>query len=202
MSSESIGNLDDLALGNVSEGVSETTPEEIRAKAAAAAQKMQKLRKDEKKAHGFDEALAKIIMDKTIPLKLIQFIAFLIDSEVPSLTILSLIAINNAQAAITCTQHFAKKTEQVTHDQSLDSIGLNDAISHKVDLWWKFIFLADKESTTVRLKDLRTNQRFIEHFPQQLAELFKRYLEKNKASFNKEQLEKILNERGRRLFME
>lgn len=199
--SEAIGSLDDLGMGNISEGVSESTPEEIRAKAAAAAKKMQKLRKDEGAANIFDEALAKVIMNKSIPLKLISFIAFLIDSEVPSLTILSLIAISNADSAIICSKHFEQKTQHVTHDKTLDAIGLNNAISNKVDLWWKFIFLADEESTTVKLKHLRTNKRFIEHFPLRLAEMFKAYLEKNNASFNKTQLEKILNERGAKLFM-
>jgi len=194
--------IDDLMMGNVSEEVSEQTAEEIAARAAAAAQKMQKLRKDEGSAKVFDEQLAGLL--PTFSMDLINFAAFLIDSNIPSLTILALVCISHDGAAKVCATHFAKSNKEIDLGTDLDTVGFdNPVVAQKVDLWWEFIFLADRESMTTRLSDSNMNKKFVQIMSQSLAKILKQYLaDNNVENFKKPQLERILNTRGKKIFTE
>jgi len=60
MSESAPDGLDGLMMGNVSEEAGESN-EQIQARIAAAAAKVQQIKKDEAQAHSFDDQLAKLI---------------------------------------------------------------------------------------------------------------------------------------------
>jgi len=88
---EEMGDLEDMMMGNVSEEASESS-EKIAARLAAAQKKIAAVKRDEKKSHGFDEKLSKILPKFSVVL--LDFVIFLIDKEVPSCTILAMISVN------------------------------------------------------------------------------------------------------------
>ncbi len=200
MSEQGEQGLDNLMLGNASEGVSEKSSEQIVARAAAAAQKMQQLRRDEASAKTFDEQLAKIL--PTLSIDLIDFVAFLITTNIPSLTILALLSIGSNPVTKTGAHHFSSQKEPLRFETDISVVKFeNTKIAPQIDRWWRFIFLADTASTTLRLSDLRTNQPFVTRVSKELSTILKTFLAQNKVeNFNKSELERVLNARGKQIF--
>jgi hypothetical protein len=191
-------NLDDLMMGNVSEG-SEETSESIAARIAAAQAKLAKVQKDEKQAHDFDEKLAKIL--KEFSYDLIDFVAFLIDKEVPSLTILAIIALANNEAGKICYTEFHK-----TLDDNYAIVPLlpsNKKEAHKIELWLKFIHRANTASKTLKLSVYKKNKEFVDRLSAETAKMLKEFLIKNKvAEFDEEKLKKALIKYEKEIFAE
>ena len=148
-------NLDSLMMGEASEEVTESD-EQIQARIAAAQAKLKKIQKDEKKAHNFDEKLAKVI--PSLHARLIIFIGFLIDKNVPSLTILAMITLSSDKAGKICHDEFHK---YIKERADFAPAKLNEKQEEKVSLWWTFIFAADHVSTTLKLKELKGDKDFV-----------------------------------------
>ena len=129
---EDMGGLDDLMMGNVSEEASESD-EKIQARIAAAVARLRKIKKDSKKSHGFDEALAKILRQLT-PTQLDDVI-FLIDHEIPSLTILAILSLVNDGAGKIC---YAEFEAQIKHKADFSNAGLPATQEERVSYWWDF----------------------------------------------------------------
>lgn len=199
--SENLGEgLDNLMIGNASEGVSEQTSEEIAARAAVAAKKIKQLRRDEKSAKNFDNHLAKVL--PTFSWDLINFVAFLIDSNLPSLTILAFLSLVSEDTAKICASHFEQSISGKDFGKDLTAIGFEKSIASRIDLWWEFISLADIESKTVKLVNLNTDKVFVERVSNELAAILRSYIEMvGIQDFNKAELERILNRRGQAIFL-
>ena len=133
--------LDDLMMGNVSENVSETD-EQIATRVAMAQQRIAAIKRDEKKASNFDEKLAKILPHVTVAL--LDFIIFLINKEVPSLTILGMISLESNDAGKICYDEFHKYITE-TADFALVQFE-NPKIEERISYWWTFIFAANHVS--------------------------------------------------------
>lgn len=197
--SESIGdNLDNLMAGDISEGVSEATSEEIAVRAAAAAKKMKKLRKDEGAAKHVDAKLAKIL--PSLSFDVLTFVAKLIDFHIPSLTILTCISIGDESIEKLCQE--CLKDQKIVLENALPSTVFQDkAIATKIDFWWQYIIEADKLSKTSQFSDLKSDKNFITIVSQGLANILKTFLESHKEiQFNKKELEYVLNKRGGEIF--
>lgn len=191
-------NLDSMLMGNVSEG-SEETSESIAARISAAQAKLAKVKKDEKNAHDFDEKLAKIL--KNFSYDLIDFVAFLIDKEVPSLTILAIIALADNEAGKICYTKFHK-----TLDDNYTIVPLlpsNKKEAHKIELWLKFIQQANDISKTLKLSIYRKNKNFVDRLSSETAKMLKEFLIKNKvAEFDEDKLKKALTKYEKEIFAE
>ena len=197
---EGVGGLDDLLMGNVAEG-SEETSEELAARIAAAQAKLAAVRKDEASAKGFDQHLVKLI--KTIGSEWIDFISYLIDENVPSLTILAIFSVISDEAAAICFTEF-KSTEKPLEEIDLASSRLeNKKVVDRLHYWWKFIFASDLDSKTVKLKDLRSEVHFQKRMAVEFAKLVRTLLSKNSIQeFDSEALSKVLKEYENRVFGE
>ena len=191
-------NLDDLMMGNVSEG-SEESSESIAARIAAAQAKLAKVKKDEKHAHDFDEKLAKIL--KNFSSEMIDFIAFLIDKEVPSLTILAIIALASNEAGKICYTEFHKTLDD--HYAIVPLLPSNKKEAHKIELWLKFIHRANAASKTLKLSVYKDNKEFVQRLSAETARMLKDFLIKNKvAEFDEEKLKKALTKYEKEIFAE
>lgn len=175
MSKESLGNLDDLMMGTVSEEVSESD-EQFQARVAAAQARLAKLKKDEKKAKNFDHKLAKII--PSLDHHTLKLVVFLIDHDVPSLTILAMITLVSDEAGKICYTEFHKF---IAERADFTPAKLGAKLEEKVSLWWTFIFAADHMSTTTKLAEFRHHETFPEFVSLEFAEMLKRFLQENKA---------------------
>jgi hypothetical protein len=185
---ESMGGLDDLMMGNVSEEVSESD-EQIAARIAAAQQRIAAIKKDEQKASVFDEKLAKIL--STFSSDLLDFVIYLIDNEVPSLTILAMVSLASNSAGKICYDEFHQYIAEPA-DFSLAQIE-NSQVEERISLWWTFIFAADHISKTIKLHDFREKDEFIRRISKQFSEMLKRYLIENQVEqFNDKALKKLL----------
>ncbi len=148
MSGESISGLEDMMLGNVSEDVSESD-EQIQARIAAAQQKIAQIKKDEGSAKCFDGELARIL--NTLTRESLEFVIFLIDHEVPSLTVLSMLSIESSEAGKVCYTEFHQYIKEAA-DFSI--VKFKDSkIEERVSLWWTFIFAANHVSKTTKLNE-------------------------------------------------
>jgi len=187
--SESVGeNLDGLVMGEgVSEQASESD-EKFKARVAAAQVKLKKIKKDESKAKNFDEKLAKIIGD--LPMAHLQIVIFLIDHEVPSLTILAIISIVNDEAGKICYLEFEKHIET-----RADFAGakLPSEVEEKISYWWTFIHGADHMSHTLYLYSLQDNTEFVSRFSKYLGQLLREFLQTNEViDFDQDKLKAII----------
>ena len=151
---------------------------------------------DEKKAKDFDLKLAKILRDMSP--RLIEFIAFLIDSEIPSLTVLAMITIASDEAGKICFEAFGTPVKGV--DFSIVKFE-DPKISERVTLWWDFIFVANQISKTLKLADLRENEKFIERVSGELSQMLRDFLVKNEVqNFNQATLKKLLHKYEEKMF--
>lgn len=181
------GGLEDLMMGNVSEGVSES--DEVFADRVREAQaKVQQVKKDEKKAKNFDTQLAKII--PMLSPFLLDVVILLIDFEVPSLTVLAIISLIENESGKICWTEFHK---HIAEKADFTNANLPANIEEKISYWWTFIYGADHISNTLKIKDLKDNTIFLRKFSHYLGEMLVIYLKENKIEdFDKAQLKKIL----------
>jgi hypothetical protein len=189
-------NLDDLMMGNVSEG-SEETSEQIANRIAAAQAKLAKVKKDEGEAQDFDNKLANLL--KKLNYKLIDFIAFLIDKEVPSLTILAIISLANNEAGKICFVEFQKVVNE--NFSIVPLLPNHKKEAHKIELWLKFINKANIESKTLKLFVYKDNKDFVSRVSSETAKMLKNFLIKNNVlEFDEEKLKKALQQYEKEIF--
>lgn len=181
--------FEDLLLGGVSEQVSESD-EQFQARVTAAQAKLQQVKKDEKKAQNFDVQLAGIIPHLSDDL--LHFVIFMIDSGIPSLTILSFLSLVVDEAGQICYQEFHSFVEERA-DFSLVKFQ-DPQIEEKVSWWWTFILAADHVSRTTLLKDFKENQDFVSRVSRSVSQILQQFLRENQApSFDQEKLKTLLH---------
>ncbi|MDH3324415.1 MAG: hypothetical protein OEL89_02155, partial [Candidatus Peregrinibacteria bacterium] len=145
--------------------------------------------KDEKKAHGFDDKLAKILPQ--LSFETLDFVIFLIDHEVPSLTILAIIALELKEAGKICFAEFHKYIAE-TADFSAAKFD-DEEVEKRISLWWTFIFAADHVSTTTKLREFRKNDKFVTRISKEFSKTIEGFLLTNEVEkFNPTGLKKIL----------
>lgn len=197
MPAEHAEGLDDMMMGNVSEGVSESDEvfsERVRQTQA----KIKQIKKDEKKSHNFDEKLAKII-PKLSPL-LLDIVIFLIDFEVPSLTVLAVISIIEDKSGKICWKEFHK---YIAEKADFSNTHLPEKTEEKISYWWTFIYGADHIAVSTKLKELKSDTTFIKKFSHYLGQLLVAFLQQEKVrEFDEVQLKKILQKYQVGLFNE
>ncbi len=193
---ESAESLDDLLMGEVSEGASESD-EKFSERLKVAQQKLAAVAKDEKKAKNFDQKLAKIIPH--VPNWVLDFVVFLINHEIPSLTILAFLALVNEEAGKICYVEFHKYIQERA-DFSLAKFG-DPLVEEKISYWWTFILGADHISTTVQLKTLRNNEPFVRHLSKMLSDLLIHFLQQSDIhDFDKKNLKSVLAKYEKMMF--
>jgi hypothetical protein len=149
MGAEQAGGLDDLLMGNVAEG-SEETSEQLIARIAAAQARLAAVKKDEKKSSTHDHQLAQII--KYLQPSLLQLVVWMIDKEIPSLTILAFFSIACRPAAeIVESQIELNDLEEL---EFLSEVS-NEVIRQKISEWCSFVIIADSHSATLRLSSFQ-----------------------------------------------
>ena len=187
MSESAPDGLDGLMMGNVSEEAGESN-EQIQARIAAAAAKVQQIKKDEAQAHSFDDQLAKLI--RTLTPQQLDFVIFAIDHEVTSLTILAFLSIINDEAGKACYVEFEKDIKQKA---DISAAGLPAEAENKVSYWFTFIYAADHVSKTSRLKELKDNAEFVTGVSRYLVQFLHQFLQTLELdNFSDDQLKKIL----------
>ncbi|MCF7847164.1 MAG: hypothetical protein K9M51_04050 [Candidatus Gracilibacteria bacterium] len=193
MSKEQAGNLEDLLMGNVSEG-SEISDEKISERLAAAQARLSAVQRDEKKARGFDRHLAQVI--KHFSPAEVEFVAFLLDRDVPSLTILSMFSLGSDAAGKAAFPALEKTLPASKKDEKLPA-----KVSEKISLWWRMIVAADAVSTTTKLSDLHEDKTFASRTSKAFAEMLHRFLNKNNVQdFDSVTLKKMLQEYEKKIF--
>lgn len=196
MGEEAMGGLDDLMLGNDSEGVRESD-EKFRERLAAAQAKLAQVHKDESKAKDFDKKLAKLITK--LHSHTLKLVVFLIDNDVPSLTILAIISLVNKESAKICHTEFAKFIEEKA---DFSAAKLDSEIEEKVSLWWTYIFAADHVSSATKLREFQHKDSFREVLELEFMEMLKRFLAEEKIENpNLDILEKGLQKYQKTLFI-
>ncbi len=178
--------LDDLVLGQDVE-ISESD-EQLRERMVAAQAQLQKIAKDESKAHGFDLYLAQLIVGLSgVRLK---FVIFLINHGIPSLTILALLSLVSDDAGQICMKEFHDDMD-VRADFSV--FPLESRLQERLSLWWWFIFSADRVSATNRLVDLKEIDGFVQALAHFLSEMLQEFLNTNNVQeFDLSSLQKLL----------
>lgn len=178
MGAEQVGGLEDLMMGNVSEG-SEETSEQIAARIAASQARIAAVKKDEQAASNADVYLAKVI--KKLPLELLRFVAWMIDLEIPSFTILSILTLVSTDAKTVLRPVFEK-----TASDAISFLGAihNEKISGELTLWCRSIVMVDRQSNTVNLEVLKKDKAIHAKFAGGLRMILEDYLLVNQAEFN------------------
>ncbi len=195
MGQESTANLDDLMLGNVGEEIGESD-EQFAVRLVAAQAKLAKIAKDEGRAKNFDDKLARII--PRLSTHTLKLVVFLIDHDIPSLTILAIIALESDGAAKICHGEFY---EFISEPVDFSTVKLTKALEEKMSLWWTFILAANQISSTTKLEELKKNESFTELVSLEIIEMVKRFIATNKVEeFNKLALEKTLEKYQKDLF--
>lgn len=142
--------FEDLMMGNVSENVSEDN-EQFNERLREVQAKLAQIAKDEGASKSFDEALAKIVGG--LPMDLIKFVGFLIDHELPSLTVLACISLLSDDARRVVKQEFSHFLNEPGAD--FRSCSFSDLkVQERMSLWWTLIIFSDHHSKTVRIKDI------------------------------------------------
>lgn len=187
--------LDGVMMGNVSEEAGESN-EQIQARIAAATAKVQQIRKDEASAHSFDEQLAQLI--KSLTPAALDFVIFMIDHEVTSLTILAFLSLVNNEAGKICYVTFEKDIKQKA---DISAAGLPAEAENKISYWFTFIYAADHVSKTSRLKELKDNAKFVQGVSRYLVTFLHQFLQTIELDdFSDAQLKKILQKYQKGLF--
>ncbi|MCF7812419.1 hypothetical protein K9M59_02375 [Candidatus Gracilibacteria bacterium] len=187
--------LDDLMLGSDAESVSESD-EKFRERVAAAQAKLAAVIKDEKNAKNFDLKLAKII--PKLHKHTLKLVVFLIDNEIPSLTILAMISLVNNEAEKICHTEFS---QYIQERADFSEAKLDSELEKKISLWWTYILAADHISSTTHLYELQHNDTFVEFVSLEFSEMLKKFLVDHKEeSFDQVMLEKILQQYQKQIF--
>jgi len=190
--------LEGIMMGNVSETASESD-EQIQARISLARQKIAQIKKDEKSAKDFDMKLAHIL--PKLSQETLEFVIFLIDHEVPSLTVLAMLAVESDDAGQICYAEFHKYILEAA-DFSIVKFK-NSQVEKKVSLWWTFIFAANHISKTTKLNDFRKDDEFIRRISSDFSRMLKNHLIENQdTEFNDRKLKKILKKYADALFSE
>ncbi len=145
MGAEQASGLDDLLMGNISEG-SEETSEQLIARISAAQARLAAVKKDEKKSVGHDRQLAQII--KYLQPSLLKLVAWMIDQEIPSLTILAFVSLVCRPAAEMIESQI--ELEDVAGLGFLQEVQ-NDVIRKRITEWCSLVLIADDHSNTLHL---------------------------------------------------
>ncbi len=150
MAVEQTSGLEDLLMGNVSEG-SEETSEQIAARITAAQARLASVKKDEQKTSGDDRHLAKII--PYLEPALLKVVAWMVNHEIPSLTILAFLSIASVPAAdIIVSQVLISDPQEYSFLKDFDNKGIQNSLAE----WMNRVEAADKQSKTVRLSALHS----------------------------------------------
>ena len=159
-------------MGNVSENISEDN-EAFDERLREVQAKLTQIAKDEKTSKSFDEDLAVVV--QSLPQVFIKFVAFLIDHEIPSLTVLAVLSLVHKKAHSVCTKEFKRFMGEEGADFSTVSFSDKEA-SDTLSLWWTFMILADHHSLTTRLKDIN-DKKIQEAFWGQIDSMTVQYLD-------------------------
>lgn len=187
--------LDGLMMGNVSEEVGESD-EQIQARIAAAQARVQQIKKDESTAHNFDVQLGQLI--KTLNAAELDFVIFMIDHEIPSLTILGFLSLVNNEAGKICYVAFEKDIKQRAE---VAETGLSAEAETKLSYWFTYIYAADHLSKVTRLKELKANPEFVQQLSRFLVQFLHTFLQTLELdNFSDTQLKKILQRYQQGLF--
>jgi hypothetical protein len=189
--------IDDLVLGTVKEGVTESD-EKFKARVAAAQAKLAKIKKDESKTKDFDIKLSKLI-SKLAPHTL-KLVVFLIDSGVPSLTILAMISLDSTKAEKICHTEFHKFIEELA---DFSDAKLKPELEKHVAQWWTYMFAADQVSVDTKLASFHSNAAFVEFVSLEFNEMVKRFLTDHETEHvNQDGLNRALKKYETMLFSE
>ncbi len=185
MGAEQAGGLDDLMMGNVAEG-SEETSEQIAARIAASQARLAAVKKDEGVATAHDGELARVV--RTLPIGILRFVGWLIDKEVPSFTILAILAISNARA-----EELMKPTWEIANIDSLNFLSEvhNKHIRTKISVWCQAIILVDRSSKVGRLNSLKKVAIDHAQFAGGLRAVLENYLLRADAEFDPDALDRL-----------
>lgn len=185
MGSEQQGGLDDLLMGNVAEG-SEETSEQIAARIAASQARLAAVRKDEKSASVYDVHLAKVIA--SLPIGLLRFVAWLIDQEIPSFTILGILSLSDSNS-----REVLKENLEMAGDSNPEFLSLihSGALRKKVSLWCQSIIMIDRQVSTVRLYSLKKDTKSYSLFAGGLRSVVENYLLVESTEFDPGVLDRL-----------
>lgn len=147
--------LDDLILGNVSETLSEKPNEDFAQRIAVAQAKLQQIQKDEKKQNEFDVFLARLI--PKLSHKDLHLVLFLINEEIPSLTILAILSLFQSSCKMLCEKEF---TPYVTTWADYSHFPVASSLQEELARWWTFILAADHVSTTTKITHKHSHENF------------------------------------------
>jgi len=194
---ESIGDgLDGIMMGGSVSEASKESNEQFAARVAAAQARVAKVRRDEKISRNFDIILSKILPN--VSQELLNFIIFLIDHEIPSLTILAIISLNNDEAGKVCWKEFKK---YIAERADFSNINLPAVTEEKISYWWTFIFAADYSSKTTTLKELKHNEKFTKKLTKGLSVLLRNHFVINKINnFDLKRLKIVLKKYEKLIF--
>ena len=195
MSSEQLGGLDDLMMGNVSEEVSESD-EQIAARAQAVQAKLAALAKDEGHNKSFDQVLASIVSE--LDDELLQVVIFWIDHDVPSLTILALLGLVNNTAYKVCKDEFHHAIEERA-DFGAANIS-DEKILNRLEHWWTYIVGADLTSKTVQMKDFIQNTDIHQAWQRHIGMLVSRFFASKDIQYDADELKKLLTQASQEIF--
>ncbi len=162
--------IDDLVLGTVKEEVTESD-EKFKARVVAAQAKLAKIKKDESNAKDFDIKLSKLISH--LASHTLKLVVFLIDSGVPSLTILAMISLSSSKAEKICHTEFHKFIEERA---DFSDAKLKPELEKQVAQWWTYMFAADQVSVDTKISSFHSNAAFVEFVSLEFNEMMKRFL--------------------------
>lgn len=186
MGAEQVGGLDDLLMGNVAEG-SEETSEQIAARIAGAQARLAAVKKDEKKSSTHDRHLAQVI--KKLPIELIPFVSWLINHEIPSLTILAILSLSHkpAEEVLNALDISVGQDNEIACFSNIP----HDALRQKLSHWAQRVATADGLSVTLQLVSLQKEQLKNSRFTAGLRELIEIMWLRSSAEFNPEALDHV-----------
>lgn len=186
MGAEQVGGLDDLLMGNVAEG-SEETSEQIAARISSAQARLATVKKDEKKTSKHDTQLAQVI--KHLPMELIPFVSWLINHEIPSLTILAILSLSQKPAddALKAFDIIAGETKE----QAFLAEIRHEALRAKISNWSQQVFTVDALSKTVRLASLQNEQLKNSRFTTGIRAIVEEIWLRSSAEFDPEMLDRF-----------
>ncbi len=187
--------IDDLVLGTVKEGVTESD-EKFKARVVAAQAKLAKIKKDESKTKDFDIKLSKLISH--LASHTLKLVVFLIDSGVPSLTILAMISLASSKAEKICHTAFHKFIEELA---DFSEAKLKPELEKQVAQWWTYMFAADQVSVDTKLASFHSNAVFVEFVSLEFNEMMKRFLAEHEGEHvNQDELNRALKKYQNMLF--
>ena len=189
MGAEQVGGLDDLLMGNVTEG-SEETSEQIAVRISSAQARLAAVKKDEKKSSKHDYQLAQVI--KHLPLELIPFVSWLINHEIPSATILAILSLSNKPAADAMEK--LELSAGGENKSPLFSKISHAALRTKLSNWSQLVVQVDEISATVKLSSLAQEQAKNSRFTTGIREILEAIWLRSSAEFDPEALDHLSRE--------